>query len=326
MEQEIVHLIIFLSTICLISCILNGFSLYNVLIIKRKNSADCIRGQIFLMNLVFTSIAIPYYITKEARLLNAFSCKFFYFVTDLIMFVYNSLLILMAIDRFLLICTQIRIKIGKMLKIFYLIVIVISMPSLLRLIANDCSNNVNLVGLKSVFSLEPLLNETNGSVLSNYRDYMLRKNIIILYNYYIVVNININWCVTVALYLVIIRYVYKNSILKSSRSSYFLKYRSSSKRPKKREPVVVVVQKNKDDAKEIGNNFLKEPTTGEKGSSQYSIATNSSMYRNTSRMVNTRYSKKYKSFERSIKISKHWRIAKTFIKVVLNFIPVSNLF
>ncbi|RNA38711.1 hypothetical protein BpHYR1_013966 [Brachionus plicatilis] len=116
-----------------------SWSIYLTHKIRKKISADHIKTQIFLINILFTLIAMPYYILRETRHLKSnFLCKFLYSVTDFIMFVYNNLLILMAVDRFLFICTSIRLDLKRFFRIFYTITIIISSSSLARLLMNDC--------------------------------------------------------------------------------------------------------------------------------------------------------------------------------------------
>jgi len=125
-------------TISLIVCMvvslfLNGLQLYYFSSIKKKFTVDYIKAHIFIVNIVFTLVAMPYYILKENMLLNEFWCKLLYFLSDFIMFVYNNLLILMAIDRYLFICTRYRYKMSRCFITFYIVTIAIALVSLVRL-------------------------------------------------------------------------------------------------------------------------------------------------------------------------------------------------
>ena len=136
--------ILILSSIFLFSTIFNIFSIYKFIIVKKKISPDYIKLQLWIINLVFTFVAIPYYILKELDFfkLRLFECKLFYSMTDFIMFVYNNLLILMAIDRYIFICTRISFSLKQTLISFYVITFIIASTSFTRLFQNDCSHAI----------------------------------------------------------------------------------------------------------------------------------------------------------------------------------------
>ena len=80
----------FMISIMLLASVFNVYSIYKFKITKKKISADYIKFQLWIINLVFTFIAIPYFIFKELYCLDLFWCNLFYTVTDAIMFIYNN--------------------------------------------------------------------------------------------------------------------------------------------------------------------------------------------------------------------------------------------
>jgi hypothetical protein len=200
-----------LLTISLVVCMvlslfLNGLQLYYFSVIKKKITVDYIKAQIFVVNIVFTVIAMPYYILKENQFLNLNSCKILYFLSDFIMFVYNNLLILMAIDRFLFICTRYRYNMKRWFITFYTVTTIIGLTSISRLFFRDCQNFIVI--------------ESFILIQQSFRSYetfnkFLDDNIIIIYNFFILFVIAVNWILTVLIYMFIIIYVYKNSVDKS---------------------------------------------------------------------------------------------------------------
>jgi hypothetical protein len=213
-QDEIEHLnYVYLLTISLTLCILtslflNGLQLYYFSVIKKKITVDYIKAQIFVVNIVFTVIAMPYYILKENQFLNLNSCKILYFLSDFIMFVYNNLLILMAIDRFLFICTRYRYNMKRWFITFYTVTIQIALISVTRLYTNDC--RISFVSLRNILSLFPI----NYSL-----DIYIKTNYMTIYNIVILMVMAFNWFLSICLYTYIVVYVYKKSI----SSSKFLK-------------------------------------------------------------------------------------------------------
>lgn len=172
-----------LVSIIALSTIFNTFSIYKFKIIKKKISLDYIKLQLWIINLVFTFIAIPYFIFKELDYFKSkiFECKLLYAATDFIMFVYNNLLILIAIDRYLFICTRLNLKLDQIFIPFYTITLAIASTSMIRLFQNSCSN----------------------SILSE------ESSLINLYNYFIIIIMSINMILTFLIYIKIIIFVYK---------------------------------------------------------------------------------------------------------------------
>ena len=112
-------LILFLSTIIVVSLIFNTFSIYSYKRIKQKISAHYICLNIYIINILFSLICIPSYILKEVNIIkNAQLESIFSFLNDFISFFYNDLLLLIALDRYFFICTQIRFN-GKLITLIY---------------------------------------------------------------------------------------------------------------------------------------------------------------------------------------------------------------
>lgn len=172
--------------IILLSIIFNIFSIYKFTLIKKRISPDYIKLQLWIINLVFTIVAIPYFMLKELNYFESriFECKLLYTITDFIMFVYNNLLTLMAVDRYIFICTHISQKLNQILIPFYTITFIIACTSVIRLFQNDCS-------------LSLILKTSEESFLIN------------SYNYFIIILISICMILTFLIYLKIIIYVYK---------------------------------------------------------------------------------------------------------------------
>lgn len=194
---------IFMGLTSFLSLFLNSWSIYVCFKIRKKISADYIKIQIFFINIIFTIIAIPYYISRENKHLKSiFICKTLYSVTDFIMFVYNNLLILMAIDRFVFICTRIRFNLKLFYRIFYTITILISSTSLSRLLMNDCYDIIFESYVPNCLPFFP-----------KFSFFCFKEHVIFIYNYFIVFVIGFNWILTSSLYIIIIRFVYKNTLI-----------------------------------------------------------------------------------------------------------------
>lgn len=251
-------LTVILSSIIVLSLLFNGLTLYAFGKSKKKISADYIKAQLFSINIVFTVVAIPYYIVKETGFFlgNDIICKLLYFFTDFIMFVYNNLLILMAFDRFIFICTNIRFKLSNFMKIFHFISILVALPSVSRLLSNNCNN--------TGFDL--------------WLDNIHNNKLIILYNFFIILSISINWMITIILYSILIRYVYMKSI-RSSYGPFQCKFKSSC---------------SKEADEKLSNELNQSNLLMEVKESKFS---------------------KSLAYNRNLINSKHWRITKIFIKV-----------
>jgi hypothetical protein len=171
--------------IIVLSTVFNMFSIYKFTQIKKRISPDYIKLQLWIINLVFTIVAIPYFMLKELNYFESriFECKLLYTITDFIMFVYNNLLTLMAVDRYIFICTHMSQKLNQILIPFYSITFIIASTSVIRLFQNDCSLSI--------------LKKSQESFLIN------------SYNYFIIILISISMILTFLIYLKIIIYVYK---------------------------------------------------------------------------------------------------------------------
>jgi len=214
MSTDILSLAIFLTIVYLASAFLNTFRLVYVRKIKKKCSSDFIRAHIYIINIAFTLTAIPYYLIKEAKLLENYEiiCKILFVVTDFIMFIYNNLLILMAFDRFCFICTNKRFDISKLFKFFYAITLVIASSSFVRLFANNCRNHLKNFDLYLLKSKPSILNECKNIRSNNTTNWIFWENTIIVYNYFILFVVSFNWVLTAVLYSLIIKYVYRKRI------------------------------------------------------------------------------------------------------------------
>lgn len=185
--------IAYLAFVMLFSTSLNTISIYNFFVLKRKISADYIKLQIWIINLVFTFMALPYYMLKETKLFEIplVVCNSFYALSDGIMFVYNNMLILTALDRYFFICTKIRFRGKHIMPLFYFISLLFACTSAIRLYQKDCT-------VRAVRSVE--------------YDGTLETLLLIIYrDYFINLVISINMSMTFLLYILIIWYVYKNS-------------------------------------------------------------------------------------------------------------------
>lgn len=218
---------------------------------------------------------------------NPFWCKFLYFITDLIMFVYNNLLILMAIDRFLFICTNIRFKISYFMSMFHFVSFLIGSSSFARMLANNCNN----IGFKLLI-IDSREFTCADSKNFNRTNWVFRENLIVIYNYFIMFVISVNWLVTIVIYTFLIRFVYNNSLEKrvcqKSNPSMPLNLKTGFS----------------NDEKEVTNSLILNSESVEQKTDFTKI--------------------KYKVFNPYLKFSvrnkifknsKHWKITKTFIKV-----------
>ena len=119
------------------------------------------------------------------------------------MFVYNNLLILMAIDRYLFICTRYRYKMSRCFITFYTITTIISLTSISRLFFPDCHN---FIVMESLILIQQSFHSHNSFQM------FVRDNVFIIYNFFILFVIAVNWLLTILIYLYIIIYVYQNSV------------------------------------------------------------------------------------------------------------------
>ena len=201
-------LIVFLIFVFILSTILNSISIRGFFKLKKKINADYIKLEIFIVNLVFTFIAIPYYIAKETRILsNSFLCHTFFGLTDSIMFIYNNLLILMAIDRFIFICTKFRYKIKNLMLFFHCMTFLIASSSVCRIFSDDCYyRNFSYIKITTTDGF------TNNSTISNNSNTINAKNILIeVYDFFIVTVMSINWISSFIFYSIIVFHVYRSS-------------------------------------------------------------------------------------------------------------------
>nr|QVK45743.1 G protein-coupled receptor [Proales similis] len=198
-DIEATMLLAYLMAVMVISLFLNAFSLYFSRKIKRKISADHIKAQIFAINLVFTFVAIPFFICRELKLFRnrQILCRAWFALTDFIMFTYNNLLIFMAIDRYVFICLRQSLNIKKWSFVLYIVSLITGLPSLVRIFAPGCTSLVNL----AEFEFRP-----NETILNNFY-----SNSLLIYNLYIATVVLINWTITIILYVKIVVYVYKCS-------------------------------------------------------------------------------------------------------------------
>ena len=204
------HLLIgLLIFVFILSTILNSISIQGFFKLKKKINADYIKFEIFIVNLVFTFIAIPYYIAKETRILNNnFLCHSFFGLTDSIMFIYNNLLILMAIDRFIFICTKFRYKIKNLMLIFHCMSFLIASSSVCRIFSDDCYYR-NFYNIK-VSKTDEFTN--NSMIYNNSNTIINAKNILIqFYDFFIVTVMSINWILSFIFYSIIVIHVYRSS-------------------------------------------------------------------------------------------------------------------
>ena len=180
----------FMITIIILSTVFNIHSIHKFKLIKKKISPDYIKLQLWIINLVFTFIAMPYFILKEINLLNLFWCNFFYMLSDSIMFVYNNLLILMALDRYFFICSKVDFSSKEIHATFYALTFLIASTSLVRLLQESCYIN----------EMAAIWTSCNCKTVSNI--------LIQIYNdYFIILVISINMIITFLIYIRIILYV-----------------------------------------------------------------------------------------------------------------------
>lgn len=293
----------FLGLIFLVSLLLNTASLYSFFKLKRKIVADHIKAHIFIINLLFTFIAIPYYILKETEIIDGgFACKFSYFITDFIMFVYNNLLILMAIDRFIYICTRLRYKLKSLMMIFYLVTFLIALTSIARLLSDDCSN--------TGFSMHSNYSDPNPLSETDLNTKNWRETILHIYNYFILFVISINCMGTFLFYGFIVRFVYVNSFKSYKQNAHFeLKASPAEKNEKE---VLVPAVTGPDN---IDNNKKSEQIQNENLSIENKPTSNSSQQEKQTFFEIKKNFKTKKVLKSNFKKSKHWKITKTFIKV-----------
>jgi len=180
----------FMISIMLLSIVFNAHSILKFKMLKKKISPDYIKLQLWIINLVFTLIAMPYFILKELNVLNLFWCNLFYMISDSIMFVYNNLLILMALDRYFFICTKKNFSSNEMFTAFYSCTFLVASTSLVRMFQESCYVNE----MAAIFS------NCNQQTVSNI--------IIKIYNdYFIITVVSINMMLTFLIYIRIIVYV-----------------------------------------------------------------------------------------------------------------------
>lgn len=199
-----------LLSIMALSLIFNSISIYNFYEIRKKISADYIKLQIWIINLVFTCIAIPYYILKETNIIHngLIICNLTYMITDFIMFIYNNLLMLMALDRYFFICTKIRFHGKKILVLFYLISFLIASTSIIRIFQNEC---------RVVLDRKLKSNKTADFLVTIYEDYI------------ITIIMSINMLLTFSLYISIVYYVYKKSSKTNGKCVSLIRLNKDSK-------------------------------------------------------------------------------------------------
>lgn len=292
-----------LTTIIVISIFFNSLSLYFYSKLKKKIMADHIKAQIFVINLVFTLIAMPYYILKETETLKSVQvCKSLYFVTDFIMNVYNNCLILIAIDRFFFICTQIRYKPKSLFKPFYVVTFLMAIPILSRLLADDCTN----FGFQADNndhhdnSSSPISQKT--AQIDDYHTHY-RKLVLLFYNYFIILEMSVCWLVTTILYLAVIRYVYLNSFI-------LARFKSRENRIDLKNIPLVVAKVSKTNSTD--NNTHNEPNLNQ---------INLELINNQKDDLNQEETGFFTNLKQSplsmanFKKTKNWKITKTFIKV-----------
>jgi hypothetical protein len=320
-------LVLFLLTIFAFSATLNTISLKAFFRIKKKISPDHIRAHIFLINLLFTFTAIPYYLLKELEILKSEAiCKLLYFLTDFIMFTYNNLLILMALDRFLFICTQVRYRADTLMRRFYFASTLISSLALVRLFTNTC-DNVGFKNFALLFKMGEIdnqtLTESNTTVvfwkMTHIEMWSMREHMLIAYNYTILFVMGTHWLATFVLYSIIVKYVYQNTLnqkMYAFRQSqqFGLIGKMFSSRKKTLDPddnldgTILDSSKSATDGKEV----LYEDSNV---TSSVASATQTNLM--DLKMENRKRIKNLTLV--TFKKSKHWTITKTFIKVKLQF-------
>ena len=281
----------FLTTIIVLSLIFNTISIYNFYDVKKKISADYIKFQIWLINLVFTLVAIPYYILKEINLIenNSLLCNVFYAFSDGIMFVYNNMLILMALDRYFFICTKVRFHDKNVMPIFYFISLSFASTSVIRLFQKDCS-----------VIAKPVNDRFNETVVE---DLLL----VIYRDYFVTSVISLNMSLTFILYIRIIYFVYKKSTKAQS-------YRPVKQITKETSPNLKVAscstENNSSRVEEDARNLsIKEMKTNKSNFFKYSV-------KKKNKAIH------YKLF----KNTKHWIVTITFMKVSLFHLWGSSLY
>lgn len=292
-DGERISLVVFLLATMLFSTILNSSSLYGIYKIKKKISADHIKAHIFAINLIFTHVAIPYYLVKETNLLTSvLACKLLYSLTDFIMFNYNNLLILMAFDRFFIICTQLRYRVTQLMFYFYSLSFLISLLSLARLFTNNCE----IIGLNN---LKYLFNGRFDELVQT------GDHVVVIYNLIILAVISINWSATFILYSIIVKYVYQNSL---DETMYAWQQRGNNSIWKR-----VFSNEKKTENQVDRDDLNSEKKTLSGAGTQSQDATSSEMTSQEKRQARRFYSRS------GVKKSKHWRITKIFIKILIIF-------
>ncbi len=131
-------------------------------------------------------------------------------ITDFIMFIYNNLLMLMALDRFFFICTKIRFHGKKILVLFYLISFLIASTSIIRLFQTEC---------KVVLDSKLKSNKTEQI------DFLVK----IYEDYIITIVMSINMLLTFSLYISIVYYVYKKSSKTNGKCVSLIRLNKDSK-------------------------------------------------------------------------------------------------
>ena len=194
MFNESSTLILYLSIIIIFSFLFNTFSIYNFTIQKNKISAHYICINLFIINIIFTLTSLPYYILKEANIIktgllsNVCQC-----LNDFIIFIYNFLLLLMAMDRYFYICTQIRFNGNKILIIYYLVAFLIASTSVSRVFENNFRHNVTV----------------NKSFNSS--EWLLYKQLTVYYDYFFISVPFVCILISFSFYIKIFAYVYRKS-------------------------------------------------------------------------------------------------------------------
>lgn len=286
MLDERSSLILFLSIIMIISLIFNTFSIYSFKRIQNKISAHYICLNINIINLFFTLISIPSYILKEANIIhNDEIASLLAFLDDFIKFVYNDLVLLIALDRYFFICTQIRFNGKLIILIYYSLSVLIASASVSRLFENSFKAD-------------------NNTFIFNESFWIYGKYLTEFYTkYYVFTVIMMDITLELISYFKILLYVYR----KSSHARSYL-------------PIIVV-----NFGKRVNKHYLCVNGNNQELSSHSSHenikVSNMFGEKNTSecRKIKRKYNYNMIHFQ-IFKKTYHWIITKVFIRVNKNFI------
>jgi hypothetical protein len=254
-STDLSYFLIFLTGIVVVSLPLNIYHLCKILKRKKLYSYEYLKIELFIINLLITIFVIPYYYLKELKFFsnNLTLCNVLFALTDFVIIFYQYFLMLVAIDRFLFICTKLEYN-TRILMLFYNgIIFLLSTPSIARLTSDSCC----MIGRNgSKLNIKICHNNDNSSRTKNF--------LLDLYYYYVGVIIILIWIVMVILYSWIAKVVYNNF----KNSSYL-----------RQDEQNVIGKSNfltKNEKKELlkSNDFMKAKKPGEKSQFKCFLMTN----------------------------------------------------